>query len=139
GGEGLRLFLDGAIVTAALTLVSWLTVLKGAVAAGGGIFIPDHTAPVTDILTAVVIFSALAHSRRANLSRALVGAGVLANVIGDSAIAYFGALGIVLGVELVDATWFAGSLLLGLAALAAMAERPAQDEDERAPGRWQIA
>src|SRR5439155_16898784 len=84
-------------------------------------------------------FSALAHWRRATLSRALVGAGVLANGIGDSAIAYFGALGIVLGVELVDATWFAGSLLLGLAALAAMAERPAQDEDERAPGRWQIA
>jgi PAS domain S-box-containing protein len=133
-----RLLLDGAIVAAALLLVSWFGVLQVVYDAGGGPFnlALALSRPIGDVVTAVVIVSTLSYSRHLDRARLVVVLGVLMFVCSDSVFAYLTAVGAPRGAAPVDAFWFSGFLAVGLASL--IQSGPAS-MDAKPPARWQAA
>ena len=114
-----RVLLDGAVVAAAMLFVSWAVVLGPAYRQNhDGLFVKALTLayPVSDLVIVVVVLCvAMRASRSAWTLLGLVGGGVLALAVSDSAFAYLtqsGGFG--LGNTL-DVGWMVGYLLIALA------------------------
>ena len=114
-----RVLLDGAVVAAAMLFVSWAVVLGPIYRENhDGLFVKALTLayPVSDLVIVVVVTSVAARAgRSAWTSLGLVGGGVLAIAVSDSAFAYLtqsGGYG--LGNTL-DVGWMVGFLLIALA------------------------
>src|SRR5205823_14924507 len=87
----LRLLLDGAIVAGALLLLSWLTTLHVVYHAGGDSPLKlalSLAYPVIDVITVVIILSAISHVQALNPALVFVALGMLSFAITDSAFTY---------------------------------------------------
>ena len=116
-GDRSRRVLDAALATAALTMVSWQTVLGAVLRAGGSdLEVAVSLAyPISDVLLLVLVVLTLSRSR----SRAALGlaaAGMASLSVSDSAFAYLTATGAYNG-GVLDLGWIIGFLLLALAPL----------------------
>ena len=116
-GDRTRRVLDAALATAALTMVSWETVLEAVLRAGGSdLEVAVSLAyPISDVLLLVLVVLTLSRSR----SRAALGlaaAGMASLSVSDSAFAYFAATG-AYDAGALDLGWIVGFVLLALAPL----------------------
>jgi len=122
----LRLVADASIVGASLLYLSWLVVLGPVYHAGeGGVLAQVITLayPVGDVvILAVVILVAARGRANADLPLGWIAAGLMALAVSDSAFAYLTQQG-TYATGLLDAGWFAGFVLIALAA----AKPPAGD------------
>jgi diguanylate cyclase len=121
-GQGrLRVGLDALLVSASLVTISWVTALGEVYRAGADSWFAAAVGlayPGTDIVLLTVAVIVIAHSRtgnRAGLAGIVVGIAFL--TVGDSGFAYLTAKGTYGSVNLVDAGWVAGFLVLALAAI----------------------
>jgi diguanylate cyclase len=128
-----RLF-DGLMVAGAVGLVSWLTALGAVADAEGSATTVERVLllayPTSDVLMVVLTVLLLARARGRQTGLYLVGAGVVALGVSDSAFAYVGALGVYDG-GLIDLGWIGGFLLI---AVAATCPEPAPDDDRHGAG-----
>ncbi|TMC09309.1 MAG: PAS domain S-box protein, partial [Chloroflexi bacterium] len=130
-----RLLLDGGIVACSLVLLSWLTVLQAVPRTGdvGQLALVLYFAyPILDVITATVVLSTVANHRRVDPSLLLVGFGILALAVSDSAF---------LALQyprpgLLDAGYTAASVLIALGALIVRPVPPVDREPYLAP--WQV-
>jgi diguanylate cyclase (GGDEF)-like protein len=113
----LRRLFDGLMTAGSVALVSWLTTL-GAVAGAGAASPVERVLllayPASDVLLVVLTVLLLSRAGGRQTALYLVGAGVVALGVSDSAFAYVGALGIYEG-GLIDLGWIGGFLLIALA------------------------
>ena len=112
-----RLF-DGLLTAGAVGLVSWLTTLSAVTSADHGATGLERLLllayPSSDVLLIVLTVLLLTRAGGNRVALHLVGAGVVALGISDSAFAYLGALGLYDG-GLIDLGWIGGFLLIALA------------------------
>jgi len=135
-----RVWFDGVIVAIALTSTAWAFGLKAVWLSNSNTKILDLAYPVSDILIGTILILAIRRASGQQAGRmAFLLAGVALYSIADSAFAYltaqgaFGAVGSVL-----DTGWFAGFLLIGLAAVYPVA--PPKAATQPAPlDLWQLA
>src|ERR1700694_478332 len=135
-----RVWFDGVIVSLALTSTAWAFGLKSVWQSNSSTKILDLAYPVSDILIGTILILAIRRASHQQAGRmAFLLAGIASYSIADSAFAYlnaqgaFGAVG-----NIIDTGWFAGFLMIGLAAIyPAAAPQPATT---RAPlDLWQRA
>jgi len=135
-----RVWFDGVIVSLALTSTAWAFGLKSVWQSNSSTKILDLAYPVSDILIGTILILAIRRASHQQAGRmAFLLAGIASYSIADSAFAYlnaqgaFGAVG-----NIIDTGWFAGFLMIGLAAIyPAAAPKPATT---RAPlDLWQLA
>ena len=135
-----RIWFDGLIVAIALTSTAWGFGLRTVWESGSPTLALDLAYPVSDIVIGTVLILAIrraAESQRGRMALLLV--GIASYSVADSAFAYlnaegaFGAVG-----NVIDTGWFAGFLLIGLAAIyPETAPKPAA---RQAPlDLWQLA
>jgi len=135
-----RVWFDGVIVALALTSTAWAFGLKMVWQSNSTTKMLDLAYPVSDILIGTVLILALRRANQQQAGRmAFLLAGVAAYSIADSAFAYlnaqgaFGAVG-----NVIDTGWFAGFLLIALAATYPAA--PPKPATQQAPlDLWQLA
>ncbi len=135
-----RVWFDGVIVALALTSTAWAFGLKSVWLSNSPTKLLDLAYPVSDILIGTVLILAIRRARQQQAGRmAFLLAGVASYSIADSAFAYlnaqgaFGAVG-----NVIDTGWFAGFLLIALAAIYPSAAPKAATQD--APlDLWQLA
>jgi hypothetical protein len=135
-----RVWFDGTIVAIALTSTAWAFGLKSVWLSNSSTKILDLAYPVSDILIGTVLILAIRRASQQQAGRmAFLLAGVALYSIADSAFAYltaqgaFGAVG-----NVIDTGWFAGFLLIGLAAVYPVA--PPKAATQPAPlDLWQLA
>jgi len=119
--RALRYALDGLIIAGALLFVSWSTALGVVYRVGGGDLLArlvDLAYPVSDIVLTTAALAALSRvrgGRRRELG--LIGAGVLAFAVADSAFTYLSYTNSYGNGSLFDTAYVAGYLLILLAAL----------------------
>jgi diguanylate cyclase (GGDEF)-like protein len=133
-GQGrVRVALDALLVSASLVVISWVTALGEVYRAGADTWFAATVAlayPGTDIVLLSVAVIAIAFSRANNRSGLLaVVIGIIFLTVGDSGFAYLTAKGTYGEVNLIDAGWVAGFLVLALAAICD--ETAADDGHER--------
>jgi diguanylate cyclase (GGDEF)-like protein len=121
GGHGFtQRLLDGLMCAGAVGLVSWLTTLASVADAAAGDAQTERLLllayPVSDVLLVVLTVLLLARAGHRDPALWLVGAGVLALGVSDSAFAAFAANG-VFNTGLLDLGWIGGFLLIGVAGL----------------------
>ena len=117
----LRTLLDGTITACALLFVSWATALGTAYSGAAG-SVPAKVIglayPLADVVTgSIVLFFLPRAQARSRVPLALLGLGILANTVSDSAFTYLQLSASYSSTRLVDAGWIIGFLLIGLAAL----------------------
>jgi diguanylate cyclase len=131
GGSGsahLRLLLDGSIAAAAIFFVSWATVLGPTMHAAAGAWYTRVIAiayPGGDVLIASIVLLALARAAggtRRTLT--LIGLAQLSVAFSDSLFLWLTSNGQYATGNLIDAGWFSGYLLIGLASLGASTSAP---------------
>jgi diguanylate cyclase len=135
-----RVWFDGVIVAIALTSTAWAFGLKSVWQSNSSTKILDLAYPVSDILIGTILILAIRRASQQQAGRmAFLLAGVASYSIADSAFAYltaqgaFGAVG-----NVIDTGWFAGFLLIGLAAVYPAA--PPKPATLKAPlDLWQLA
>jgi len=133
--DRMRMLLDGGIVACSLVLLSWLTVLQTVprTADAGHLALVLYFAyPILDVITATVVLSTVANYRPVDPSLVLVGVGILALAVSDSAFLtlQYARPG------LLDAGYTAASVLIALGALIVRPVRPGDREPHLAP--WQV-
>jgi hypothetical protein len=114
-----RVWFDGVIVGIALTSTAWAFGLKAVWQSSSSTKILDLAYPVSDIVIGTILILAIRRASQQQAGRmAFLLAGVALYSIADSAFAYlnaqgaFGAVG-----NVIDTGWFAGFLLIALAAI----------------------
>ena len=114
-----RVWFDGVIVALALTSTAWAFGLRTVYESDSPTKLLDLAYPVTDIVVGTFLILAIRRARQQQAGRmALLLAGVACYSIADSAFAYLTAEGTFGGVgNVIDTGWFAGYLLIGLAAI----------------------
>jgi diguanylate cyclase (GGDEF)-like protein/PAS domain S-box-containing protein len=119
-----RTLLDGLMVASSLLLVSWIVVLRPVFEAGGESVFSQVIAlsyPICDvIMITMVVYTWLRArqvSRQFDRSFALVGAGLLAFAVSDSGFSYLATTDLYSSGNLIDIGWFAGFVIMLLAAL----------------------
>ena len=129
--NGLRYVLDGIVIAGSLLFISWSTALGVVYHVGGdtGLTrIVDLAYPVTDIIMSTAALAALSKvrgTRRAEL--ALIGAGLVAFSIADSAYSYFTYTNSYGNGNVFDVGYVIGYLLIAYAAaVPARAEEPTE-------------
>jgi signal transduction histidine kinase len=135
-----RVWFDGVIVAIALTSTAWAFGLKSVWLSNSSTKILDLAYPVSDILIGTILILAIRRASQQQAGRmAFLLAGVALYSIADSAFAYlnaqgaFGAVG-----NVIDTGWFAGFLLIGLAAVYPVS--PPKAATQSAPlDLWQLA
>src|SRR5260370_15846192 len=135
-----RVWFGGVIVAIALTSTAWAFGLKSVWVSSSSTKILDLAYPVSDILIGTILILAIRRASQQQAGRmAFLLAGVALYSIADSAFAYlnaqgaFGAVG-----SVIDTGWFAGFLLIALAAIYPSAAPKAATQD--APlDLWQLA
>jgi len=135
-----RVWFDGVIVALALTSTAWAFGLKSVWLSNSTTKILDLAYPVSDILIGTILILAIRRASQQQAGRmAFLLAGVASYSIADSAFSYLTAQGAFGSVgSILDTGWFAGFLMIGLAAIyPASAPKPAT---EQAPlDLWQLA
>jgi len=135
-----RVWFDGVIVAMALTSTAWAFGLRSVWESNSPTKILDLAYPVSDILIGTILILAIRRAQQQQSGRmAFLLAGVASYSIADSAFAYlnaqgaFGAVG-----NVIDTGWFAGFLMIALAAVYPAA--PPKPATEQAPlDLWQLA
>ena len=132
-GQGrVRVALDATLVAASLFLVSWVTALGEVYAAGGDsrfAAIVSLAYPVSDLVLLTVAVVVLTYARSGDrIGLAYVATGLIGLCIADSGFAYLTTIDQYGKVNIVDAGWVAGFLVL---ALAALLDRAADDTEAR--------
>jgi signal transduction histidine kinase len=135
-----RVWFDGIIVAIALTSTAWAFGLKSVWLSNTSTKLLDLAYPVSDIVIGTILILAIRRASQQQAGRmAFLLAGVALYSIADSAFAYlnaqgaFGAVG-----NVIDTGWFAGFLLIGLAAVYPIA--PPKAATQAAPlDLWQLA
>jgi hypothetical protein len=135
-----RVWFDGVIVALALTSTAWAFGLKSVWQSSSSTKILDLAYPVSDILIGTILILAIRRANQQQAGRmAFLLAGIASYSIADSAFAYlnaqgtFGAVG-----NVIDTGWFAGFLMIGLAAVYPAA--PPKVATRQAPlDLWQLA
>lgn len=131
--DRLRVGLDGGVIASSLLFISWALVLGPLWRAPEDRMLATVIAlayPVSDLAILTIVLVVLTSAdRRTWVPLVLVAAGLSAIAISDSAFAYFTDKGIY-GADLTGAGWFAGWLLVGLAALHPGATAPAACKPE---------
>jgi diguanylate cyclase (GGDEF)-like protein/PAS domain S-box-containing protein len=129
-GRG-RTFLDGMMVAAALFLCSWIIVLGPVFHAGADSLLSQVISlayPVWDVILITIVTYTWLRSRHLNrtlpVSLPVVGTGLVFFAVGDSGFTYETTAGTYSSGNVIDLGWFAGFVILTLAALKPM---PAQD------------
>lgn len=135
-----RVWFDGVIVAIALTSTAWAFGLKAVWLSNSSTKLLDLAYPVSDILIGTILILAIRRASQQQAGRmAFLLAGVALYSIADSAFAYlnaqgaFGAVG-----SVIDTGWFAGFLLIALAAIYPAGEPRAATEQTRLD-LWQLA
>jgi len=122
---------DGAIAGTSLLFISWLTVLEPVFRdSSGGVLghVIGLAYPTSDVLTATVALLAVARARGTHRTvMTLLGSGLAAVAVSDSAFVWFSSQGSYAAGNLFDTGYVVGYLLIALAAL-----HPGGDAD---PGR----
>ncbi len=135
-----RVWFDGIIVAIALTCTAWAFGLREVYQSNSDTKLLDLAYPVTDILVGTVLILAIRRATHQQAGRmALLLAGVACYSVADSAFAYLNAHGSYASVgSVLNTGWFAGFLLIGLAATYPTAG--ARAEVKQAPlDLWQLA
>jgi signal transduction histidine kinase len=135
-----RVWFDGVIVAIALTCTAWAFGLREVYNAQSDTKFWDMAYPVTDIVVGTVLILAIRRATHQQAGRmALLLAGVACYSIADSAFAYLTAHGTYASVgSVLNTGWFAGFLLIGLAAVYPAAQVKAAAK--QAPlDLWQLA
>lgn len=135
-----RVWFDGVIVALALTSTAWAFGLKSVWQSNTSTKILDLAYPVSDIVIGTILILAIRRANQQQAGRmAFLLAGIASYSIADSAFAYlnaqgaFGAVG-----NVIDTGWFAGFLMIGLAAIYPAA--PPKVATRQAPlDLWQLA
>jgi hypothetical protein len=134
-----RIWFDGVIVALALTTTAWGFGLRTVWESSSTTKALDLAYPVGDILIGTVLILAIRRASQHKGRMALLLAGVASYSIADSAFSYltaqgsFGSVG-----NVIDTGWFAGFLLIALAAT--YPEAPAKAAAKDAPlDLWQLA
>ena len=135
-----RVWFDGVIVAIALTSTAWAFGLKDVWQSSSSTKILDLAYPVSDILIGTILILAIRRANQQQAGRmAFLLAGVASYSIADSAFAYlnaqgaFGAVG-----NIIDTGWFAGFLLIALAAVYPTAP-PKPATQQASLDLWQLA
>ena len=135
-----RVWFDGIIVALALTSTAWAFGLRTVYESDSPTKLLDLAYPVSDIVVGTVLILAIRRASHQQAGRmALLLAGVACYSIADSAFAFltaqdaFGAVG-----NAIDTGWFAGYLLIALAAIYPSAAPKAATESA-ALDLWQLA
>jgi diguanylate cyclase (GGDEF)-like protein len=121
-GQGrTRVTLDATIVATGLFVVSWVTALGATYHAGGDSRFAELVSlayPVSDLALLTVLVVVLTYARSGNRTGlAWIGLGLIALCIGDSGFAYLTDIGKYGAVNLIDAGWVVGFLLVAVAAV----------------------
>ena len=135
-----RVWFDGVIVAIALTCTAWAFGLREVYQSDSSTKLLDLSYPVTDIVVGTVLILAIrraAHHQAGKM--ALLLAGIACYSVADSAFAYLNAQGSYESVgSVLNTGWFAGFLLIGLAAVYPAA--PVKAAAKQAPlDLWQLA
>jgi diguanylate cyclase (GGDEF)-like protein len=121
GHAGVRVVLDGLIISASLLFLSWCTVLGPLVQNGApslAYTIITFSAPIGDVAMASMAFILLARAdRRRRSIFAMVGFGMLALAIAETGFAYMMQIGAYSAGNLAMNGWLVGYLLIGSGAL----------------------
>src|SRR5467141_236868 len=135
-----RVWFDGVIVAIALTSTAWAFGLKSVWLSNSSTKLLDLAYPVSDIVIGTILILAIRRANQQQAGRmAFLLAGIASYSIADSAFAYlnaqgtFGAVG-----NVIDTGWFAGFLMIALAAVYPTAQPKAATQ--QAPlDLWQLA
>ena len=133
-----RTVLDGMIVAFALMLVSWMLVLGRVFHGGSGSILAQGLSlayPVGDVITVTIVMYAILRARQTGRKipapLLLVGLGLVALSVGDSGFTYMTAIGSYSSGDPIDTGWFAGFLLILLAARAPQALNVEESRDDQ--------
>jgi hypothetical protein len=135
-----RVWFDGVIVALALTSTAWAFGLKTVWQSSSSTKVLDLAYPVSDILIGTILILAIRRANQQQAGRmAFLLAGIASYSIADSAFAYLNAQGTFGSVgNVIDTGWFAGFLLIALAAVyPAAAPRAATQQTPL--DLWQLA
>jgi len=135
-----RVWFDGLIVALALTSTAWAFGLKSVWLSNSSTKLLDLAYPVGDILIGTILILAIRRASQQQAGRmAFLLAGVASYSIADSAFSYLTAQGAFGSVgSILDTGWFAGFLMIGLAAI--YPASPPKPATEQAPlDLWQLA
>jgi diguanylate cyclase (GGDEF)-like protein len=132
-GQGrVRVALDATLVAAALFLVSWVTALGEVYDAGAdGTFAQAVSLayPVSDLVLLTVVVIVLGYARAGDRTGlAYVATGLVGLCVADSGFAYLTTVGSYGEVNLIDAGWVGGFLVI---AVAALLDRTGDDTETR--------
>jgi len=139
----LAFLLDGSIMAGALLLISWATVLGTVYRAGSGTplsTIIGLAYPISDIVIAVMALLLVGRTPSSiRLPLLLVVAGLVANLLSDSAFAYLTTVNTYGPVQIIDSGWVAGYLLIALGAVrAALVPASRSPANDRPQGGWTL-
>ena len=132
--QRIRSVLDGLMIAGSMLLVSWLLVLGPIIDTGSDSavnLVISLAYPVSDVVIVTIVLFMLALGRQAHvvpMPLLLVGAGLVTFAIADSGFAYLTLTGAYSSGAVIDVGWFAGFLLIVLAALKPARERLAVAE-----------
>jgi hypothetical protein len=135
-----RVWFDGIIVSIALTSTAWGFGLRAVWDSTSSTKLLDLAYPVGDILVGTILILAIRRATGQQKGRmALLLLGVASYSIADSAFSYLSAQGAFGSVgSVLDTGWFAGFLLIGLAAI--YPDAPPKTVTQQAPlDLWQLA
>ena len=135
-----RVWFDGVIVSIALTSTAWAFGLKSVWLSNSSTKLLDLAYPVGDILIGTILILAIRRASQQQAGRmAFLLAGVALYSISDSAFAYLNAAGAFGAVgSVIDTGWFAGVLMIALAAIYPSGEPKAATEQTQLD-LWQLA
>ena len=132
-----RTILDGLIVASALLLVSWMLVLGTVFHSGSGSVLTQTLSlayPISDVVTVTIVMYAILRARQTGrkvpVPLLLVGLGLVSLSVADSGFTYQTAIGTYFSGAPIDTGWFAGFLLILLAARAPGAAKVEEDVDD---------
>src|SRR6266851_10391794 len=135
-----RVWFDGVIVALALTSTAWAFGLKTVWESSSSTKFLDLAYPVSDVLIGTILILAIRRANQQQAGRmAFLLAGIAFYSIADSAFAYLNAQGAFGSVgNVIDTGWFAGFLLIALAAMYPAA--PSRAATQQTPlDLWQLA
>jgi diguanylate cyclase (GGDEF)-like protein/PAS domain S-box-containing protein len=135
--------LDGGIMAGALLLISWATVLGTVYRAGSDTplsAVIGLAYPISDVVVAAMALLLVGRTPSSTrLALALVAAGLIANLLSDSAFAYLTTSQTYGPIQLVDTGWIAGYLLIALGAVRAALIPGARSQSTDQPqGGWTL-
>ena len=119
-----RTLLDGLMVAASMLLCSWIIVLGPVFRAGADSFMVQLISlayPIGDVIVITLVLYTWLRARhlhrRLPVSLPLVGSGLLAFAVADSGFTYLTTIGAYSSGDVIDIGWFAGFVLMLVAAL----------------------